>query len=523
MLGLLALPAFGQSGEDRRVTIHIEENEEGNLFSIDTAFSIDESADLEEILRELGIESDLEIGDNNVEIIINKRAAIEDELGQLRIELNEIMPDVREQMEELERELMELRENHVFRADRDRGAFLGVYYESHMQDNAWSAEVTSVIEGTGADAAGLREGDRIRGIDGNTFTAGNEIHTMLGEYSPGDEVELIVIREGREVTVPATLGQTEETKEFHWMDDDHNFEFQWEEGDHNFDNFRFFPDEEGSMNWEEKPFLGVYLDYTEAEGARISGAVEGSTAESLGLQEGDVITSINGTDIPNTAKLKEAIEALKVGETVSVTYTREGVSNTVSTELRSKGCNTEGFMLKEGLHDAFGNLEEMLEETIIINGEGLDLELMEDLEQLRQLEDLNIFFSEDEFEGEDARIVRSVAIFITMDNISNSEAEQINENSDNRISTTNDLAIEGVYFAPNPSDGRFNLNFDLVEDGRTAIRVYDISGREVYATEMNAEAGSYTESIDISDEPKGTYFIQITQNGKNWAKKVVIQ
>ncbi len=65
--------------------------------------------------------------------------------------------------------------------------------------------VASVLDGGGAQAAGLREGDVILRFEGQSVGTMNRLNTLLVAYRPGDSVELTVLRGGSEQTFQVTL------------------------------------------------------------------------------------------------------------------------------------------------------------------------------------------------------------------------------------------------------------------------------------------------------------------------------
>lgn len=82
-----------------------------------------------------------------------------------------------------------------------------------------------------------------------------------------------------------------------------------------------------------RPFLGVrYRMISEQaavlndlpRGAYLVEIVPNSTAQSLGLQAGDVVTKINGDQLTETNDLIKKINTLRVGDPIEVTYWREG-------------------------------------------------------------------------------------------------------------------------------------------------------------------------------------------------------
>ncbi len=66
---------------------------------------------------------------------------------------------------------------------------------------------SAIEKGTGADKANLQEGDIILEIDGKKIYSENPLGRVIMEYYPQDEIELLILREGKEKKVKATLGE----------------------------------------------------------------------------------------------------------------------------------------------------------------------------------------------------------------------------------------------------------------------------------------------------------------------------
>ena len=69
------------------------------------------------------------------------------------------------------------------------------------------AVITEVVPGSAADDAGLETGDVIIEIDGDEVTESSQVREKILDKEPGDEVEIVIIRDGDEQTVEATLGE----------------------------------------------------------------------------------------------------------------------------------------------------------------------------------------------------------------------------------------------------------------------------------------------------------------------------
>src|SRR5205823_2440230 len=82
-------------------------------------------------------------------------------------------------------------------------------------------------------------------------------------------------------------------------------------------------------------YLGVSIDST-ASNALIAGVRSGTPAAKAGLKAGDVVTSLGGTKISSPDELASAVNAHKPGETVTVTYERDGNSHSVQITLATR-------------------------------------------------------------------------------------------------------------------------------------------------------------------------------------------
>src|SRR5690606_33109149 len=79
----------------------------------------------------------------------------------------------------------------------------------------------------------------------------------------------------------------------------------------------------------------VRLDDTGATGAQVQEAADGSAADRAGLEPGDVITSLGGTQITSSESLIATIRNHRPGDEVELTYVRDGDSRTTTLELGS--------------------------------------------------------------------------------------------------------------------------------------------------------------------------------------------
>lgn len=86
------------------------------------------------------------------------------------------------------------------------------------------------------------------------------------------------------------------------------------------------------------------------EGAYVGGFAEQSPAKQAGIEEGDVITNINGTNIRSVGELQEYVARLRPGDKVKVTVKRDNADKTFDLVLKNSDGNTS--IVKKG--DALG-------------------------------------------------------------------------------------------------------------------------------------------------------------------------
>lgn len=273
-------------------------------------------------------------------------------------------------------------------------AFLGVI--PHAVDEETAKElgykgegvyVSSVVEGSSADKAGMKDEDVIVELAGDKLIGPGHLRDILALHSPGDKVTVKVWRDGKTHTLTAELGEQKGTTEFKSITI--------------------------KMN-EPKAWLGIKMqglteqlaDYFGVEGgALVSEVFEGSPAEKAGIKAGDVVTEIDGESAESPSDLAEKVGDKEPGSKVSLTLVRGGKKSTSEVELvevpeeyRKKlhfGAGPwlpglEGLVPLKGLEglEALKDLEIEIPEIEIEIEEDME-ELREELEELREeLEEL---------------------------------------------------------------------------------------------------------------------------------------
>ncbi len=111
--------------------------------------------------------------------------------------------------------------DQVTRTGQFKRPYLGINYVLLTADvaNQYGLNVTkgafiapgnsggsSVIAGSPAATAGLKEGDIITAVDGTNIDQTHSMTSLISKHQPGDRIELTVVRDGKTLHVAATLG-----------------------------------------------------------------------------------------------------------------------------------------------------------------------------------------------------------------------------------------------------------------------------------------------------------------------------
>lgn len=80
------------------------------------------------------------------------------------------------------------------------------------KDQKEGCYIVQVVNNGAADKAGLKEGDRIVKIDGTSISSSSEAKAVIQKHKPNDKVEIVVERDGKEITKTVTLGSSTSSK-----------------------------------------------------------------------------------------------------------------------------------------------------------------------------------------------------------------------------------------------------------------------------------------------------------------------
>ena len=86
-----------------------------------------------------------------------------------------------------------------------------------------------------------------------------------------------------------------------------------------------------------------------------------------------------------------------------------------------------------------------------------------------------------------------------------------------------EVSDSDIEIFPNPTNRVFHVEMTLSESIDLQMQVMDIHGRIVYKESMNNLGGKVSKSIDLSDEPSGTYLLRFINGEQVKNRKIVLQ
>ena len=157
--------------------------------------------------------------------------------------------------------------------------------------NASGALVAQTTKNSPAEAAGVKSGDVITAVDGETVADPHELARRIAAIGPKKTVTLAVIRNGAPMTIEVTLGT---------MPADTTASAETGGGENG-----------GADNGASAlAKLGLTLRFS-SDGVVVTDVDPDSTAAEKGLKEGDVILEVAGTTVHRPSEVAHAIDAAK--------------------------------------------------------------------------------------------------------------------------------------------------------------------------------------------------------------------
>lgn len=253
-------------------------------------------------------------------------------------------------IQEPEAPMPPMKRSFVMSLDGEGGSWLGVETQEVSADKAkelklsgeHGALIGKVLPDSPAAKAGLKENDIVTEINGQRVEGTAQFRRMIHEIPGGRAVNLSVWRDGKQQTITATLGRSEERRGAMVKAMPQTFNFRIPEMPE-IPEIRNF-DWNGGMLLGGKPRLGIdaedlsgqlgtYFGAPEGEGILVRNVNPDSPAEKGGVKAGDVITTFNGERIRTAGELREKLSSVEGGKSVTLGVLRNKSSVTVTVEL----------------------------------------------------------------------------------------------------------------------------------------------------------------------------------------------
>ncbi|HEV2279630.1 MAG TPA: Do family serine endopeptidase [Acidobacteriaceae bacterium] len=195
--------------------------------------------------------------------------------------------------------------SQIMKSGKVEHGVMGVTIEDVSPENAQffnmkkaeGAVVTQVNPDSAGEKAGLKSGDVITGINGKSITDSGQLQMLVLQNAPGTTIHLDVSRNGKDMTVPVTLGSM-----------------------NNSGNEVLASDHSGKSHWglglaDLNPDVRSQIQAPRSvEGAAIENVTPGSPADDAGLQQGDVIVSVNRKPVHNASEAAQALSSVPQGQ-----------------------------------------------------------------------------------------------------------------------------------------------------------------------------------------------------------------
>ncbi|MFZ2958094.1 MAG: Do family serine endopeptidase [Candidatus Ozemobacteraceae bacterium] len=165
--------------------------------------------------------------------------------------------------------------------------------------------IMEINPGTPGAKAGLQLMDIIRSIDGKPMNSSNDVQKLVLSKNVGDVVQMKILREGSEKTIPITLERMPRTFGLRDPEDLAETPKKSEKAEEKepqeklgFSYKKLTPEVQKSMKLAES-----------VKGLLVTGIEEDSAAEKGGLEEEDIITQVNNQPVSDEESLKSALKA----------------------------------------------------------------------------------------------------------------------------------------------------------------------------------------------------------------------
>jgi len=304
-----------------------------------------------------------------------------------------------------------------------------------------------------------------------------------------------------------------------------------------------------SFGHSPKPMLGVYVDESHTgQGVKIDNVIQGKGAIDAGLERGDVITHIGNEKVVEADDIAEILKASKIGDNVTVKYTRDGVAKSGNIVLSGESVRPrfrQRYFRYErnekvdpckvfiGVYTS-NRVDDGVKINRIIDGtpaSDMDLEegdiiLALDGEEVNSQPELVI--ERDQNQPGDyyfkLTILRDGKEMKVRGQFKECEEQpEITETPEPKIiNPSSELKYQAFEAFPNPTFGEVNISFEG-EAVPTTFRITDVTGKVVYEEDLENFDGVYQKQLQLqSRATPGAISLTVIQNGQAVSKNIIL-
>jgi serine protease Do len=165
--------------------------------------------------------------------------------------------------------------------------------------------VSNVVSGTPADEAGLKIGDTITSVDGKDVKTGDDLVADIAPRKPGSKAKLAFVRNGKKQEATVTIADRSKL-----------FASRLGEEDENQNEETPKASKFGVTVRSITPELADRLSIPAGKGVVVQDVKQGSFAEDLGLNRGDVVLEVNKQAVNSPDDFTKIESSLKSGQDV---------------------------------------------------------------------------------------------------------------------------------------------------------------------------------------------------------------
>ena len=165
--------------------------------------------------------------------------------------------------------------------------------------------VSNVVSGSPADQAGLKIGDTITSVDGRDVRSGDELVADIAARKPGSKAKLVFVRNGKKQDATVTIADRSKLFASRLGEEDENQSEETPKAS------KF-----GITVRNITPDLADRLSIAAGKGVVVQDVKQGSFAEDLGLNRGDVILEVNKQPVNSPDDFSKIESSLKSGQDV---------------------------------------------------------------------------------------------------------------------------------------------------------------------------------------------------------------